>query len=436
MQYRISTITAVGSLSCPFDLPLLFECIPVTEEEEKKGDDEQRVSITFVEYVRKDGVRRERGYRTKKKGGGSTFSDKKRDIRQGGEDGTRVTDSCVLVSPHSPDASNRCHAGQAKARHHSAAGFSVMSSSEKEETWYSQNKQRQKQQHARHFDNQMTVVLRVPVLSEYSSERELEIVKRVAAADSNKGGLDRGGGFSGGAGAPAAAPSSASEVNIKIFKNGNVQITGIKTVEQGGRCLQHLANIIRNAAFQQRQDDHMLPIKEIEKSKGDESGARSCFVSDPDLIKPAGYKVCLINSDSKVEWNLRRDKLYDVLSSKYSLICGFEPCIYPGVKIQYAWNRSTLEAQRGTPSEGTCCCKGRCTGKGTGNGEGDCRRITIAVFRSGCIIVTGAHTYDQLDDAYAFLKRILDENKHAILSVPSSSYSPRLSSHSRGVVGV
>jgi TATA-box binding protein (TBP) (component of TFIID and TFIIIB) len=44
-----------------------------------------------------------------------------------------------------------------------------------------------------------------------------------------------------------------------------------------------------------------------------------------------------------------------------------------------------------------------CIGRGAGREPGDCRKITVAVFQSGKVIVTGAHTLRQIDDAYRFL---------------------------------
>ena len=38
---------------------------------------------------------------------------------------------------------------------------------------------------------------------------------------------------------------------------------------------------------------------------------------------------------------------------------------------------------------GICKCDCNCNGKGEGLGIGDCKRVTIAVFNSGKIIITG-----------------------------------------------
>ena len=45
---------------------------------------------------------------------------------------------------------------------------------------------------------------------------------------------------------------------------------------------------------------------------------------------------------------------------------------------------------------GICKCSGICHGKGCGNGDGECKGVTIAIFEKGKILITGARNKDQL----------------------------------------
>ena len=45
---------------------------------------------------------------------------------------------------------------------------------------------------------------------------------------------------------------------------------------------------------------------------------------------------------------------------------------------------------------GICKCTAACNGQGTGDGDGQCKRITISPFSSGKIIITGARDMDPL----------------------------------------
>lgn len=173
-------------------------------------------------------------------------------------------------------------------------------------------------------------------------------------------------------------------INVKVFKNGNVQMTGVKQVEQGSQVI----------------------VKVIEQVTAmQERGVQ--VTSTVGALVGSNYKVCLINSDFKVNMDIKRDKLNKLVQTEYGIYCSFEPCIYPGVKIQYCWNTDIGEGN------GVCSCSCECDGKGDGRGDGRCKKITIAVFQSGCIIITGAQKYEQIDDAYVFICDLLQ--KHAAL---------------------
>ena len=58
---------------------------------------------------------------------------------------------------------------------------------------------------------------------------------------------------------------------------------------------------------------------------------------------------------------------------------------------------------------GKCYCDIYCNGKGRGNGNGDCKKITISMFQSGSIIITGARNMDQINLSYKFINNILDQ---------------------------
>lgn len=165
-------------------------------------------------------------------------------------------------------------------------------------------------------------------------------------------------------------------VNVKVFKNGNIQMTGLKDINQGKIVVDHIIVQLKQIVDQY---PHVATLAEGE------------------TIKNCDYKIRLINSDFKVNLEIKRDKLNKVMQNAYAIRSSFEPCIYPGVKIQFFWNDTKKRND-----DGICECS-CCDGKGTGSGEGNCKKITIAVFQSGCIIITGALTYEQIDDAYLFI---------------------------------
>lgn len=161
--------------------------------------------------------------------------------------------------------------------------------------------------------------------------------------------------------------------NCKIFKNGNVQMTGLKHTEQGQRVALHLLNIIPPDVF-----------------------------ADTDR-SVSQYKVRLINCDFRIGYQIKRDKLCSIIQTQYNTYCSFEPCIYPGVKVQYCYNDEY-------DPDGSCRCTTACTGKGIGSGNGGCKRVTISVFQSGCIIITGGLNHQQMRAAYDFICFVLQKH--------------------------
>ena len=184
-----------------------------------------------------------------------------------------------------------------------------------------------------------------------------------------------------------AVKTPKNSLNIKIFKNGNIQITGIKYIEQGHHMIDIIIDILRGM--------HAQGLTNI--------------VLDESKLKNVDYTIRLINSDFKIGFPVKRENLYKVFIHNYEHDCCFEPCIYPGVKIRYFYNENNFR------QDGVCHCSSPCeVGKGCGRGDGHCKKITIAVFQSGCVIITGAQSHDQINEAYAFIVRVLLDHQAII----------------------
>jgi hypothetical protein len=62
-------------------------------------------------------------------------------------------------------------------------------------------------------------------------------------------------------------------------------------------------------------------------------------------------------------------------------------------------------------------CHKPCDGKGNGKGDGDCKKITIAAFQSGSVIITGAKNMRHIQDAYRFINKVITDNFDLIQKV-------------------
>lgn len=175
-------------------------------------------------------------------------------------------------------------------------------------------------------------------------------------------------------------------LNMKVFKNGNIQITGVKYLDQGKKAIDYLISILKEAY---KTTDNI--------------------VTNIDELCNKDYNVRLINSDFKIGFPIKRELLHNLFIDKYDHHCTYEPCIYPGVKIDYFCNKTFGK------HDGLCYCRRQmCKGKGIGKGEEQCKKVTIAVFQSGCVIITGAQDHNQINDAYDFITEVLINNKNSI----------------------
>ena len=178
--------------------------------------------------------------------------------------------------------------------------------------------------------------------------------------------------------------------NIKIFRNGNIQMTGIRNENDG----KNMVNIITDE------------IISITKEKC------TTLVGSIENITCKDFIIRMINSDFAIPFKIRRKNLHQLLiSNKYGNICSFQPLTYPGVKLQYYWN---TEQQN---NNGICKCSGPCYGKGTGSSEGNCKKVTIAIFDSGKILITGANSFAQVNTAYDYICKVIMENQDEVKKI-------------------
>ena len=167
-------------------------------------------------------------------------------------------------------------------------------------------------------------------------------------------------------------------VNVKIFNNGNIQMTGLKYEEQGKEVL----NIVKDIFIEKNKK-----IKFFENT-------------NIDILE---YRIVLINSDFDIGYSLNREKLHRKIID-LGLYSTYEPCMYPGVNIKYYYNNLYDKC-------GICKCDCKCNGKGDGSENGDCKRVTIAVFASGKIIITGGKSKEQLVESYNFITQVLSDKE-------------------------
>lgn len=151
-------------------------------------------------------------------------------------------------------------------------------------------------------------------------------------------------------------------INIKLFKNGSIQITGCNNIENVmetmGRLFKELQNVI--AVFDNEG-------KIVEKP----------YVSDLSLLDVSNiydFKIVMINTNFNIQFEIDRDKLfYHLINDGYE--CSYDPIIHACVDIRFGYDET--------------------------------KKISIFVFESGAIIITGSTNCDHIITAYNHINKYL-----------------------------
>jgi TATA-box binding protein (TBP) (component of TFIID and TFIIIB) len=166
-------------------------------------------------------------------------------------------------------------------------------------------------------------------------------------------------------------------LNVKTFRNGNLQMTGARSVD-GARAA--VATVLALMA---------------------EPGAPPPAMSAP--------RVCLMNADYALRARVDRQFLYDSIVAA-GLVCSYQPSIYPAVKTYFMWHPTEAGAATESPGGRAGVCpaseaRGGNGGCGCGGrpAAGCCKRVTVLVFYTGAIIITGATAREHIDAAFRWV---------------------------------
>ena len=147
-------------------------------------------------------------------------------------------------------------------------------------------------------------------------------------------------------------------VNMKVFRTGKVQMTGARSEESARECVARL----------------ML------------------LLGMPET--PVDVRVHLMNAVHDHGSPINREDLYRAVRERHGVVVSFQPEIHPSVKIGYFYNPS---------GSGKCQASSPCEGKETDC----CKKVTIMVFHTGKVIMTGATKHAQLDEAFGFVASVI-----------------------------
>jgi TATA-box binding protein (TBP) (component of TFIID and TFIIIB) len=164
--------------------------------------------------------------------------------------------------------------------------------------------------------------------------------------------------------------NDAPRINLKLFKNGSVQMSGCKSLRNINIALNKL----------------IFKLKEVKGKIEDGKIVDKTFIEDPNIITVKDFKIDMINSNYQVAIMIDRDKLYNLLQKK-KIKSSYEPCIRACVIIKYIPEKDNTEM----------------------------KEVSVFVFQKGNIIITGARSKSHIISAYNYINNILLTHKDDII---------------------
>ena len=150
---------------------------------------------------------------------------------------------------------------------------------------------------------------------------------------------------------------SFKEINAKVFNTGKLSFPGMITDELMHITIETLLNEINNVS------EEVVSIKENT------------------------IQTVLVNSNFTCGFYINRDKLADVLKSKYNIPVYYDSCSYPGIQCKYKISQDSKKT------------------------------MSFMIFRTGSVLIVGKCDDDELNNIYQYIKDILTAEYKTISTV-------------------
>jgi len=180
-----------------------------------------------------------------------------------------------------------------------------------------------------------------------------------------------------------------SEMHVKVFNTGKLEIPGIQTNGMLVTVLEMVVTILRQ------------------------------FVGPGLSCIPGKCDTVLINSNFNCGFYINRDKLHDLLKYKYRINSNYDSCSYPGIqsKFYYINIQPGSENDTGDKEEQRIVQSGQQPANGIEYYE-----ISFMIFRTGSVLIVGKCTEPILYVIYDFIKNILEsEYTHIVNDISAEA---------------
>ena len=188
-------------------------------------------------------------------------------------------------------------------------------------------------------------------------------------------------------------------INVKIFKNGSLQMTGIKKTSECNiiinKLLAEIINPINSNSIVPYPAGTMLPdFMQVQEEPNTMLHFMELTPTPKPVIVLADLKVTdfnirMINSNCKVPFKINRDILFQLLK-KDKVKCRYDPNSHACVNIRHDINSND--------------------------------KVSIFVFQSGSIIITGGKTIVDINKGYHYIMGIISKHYEQIIKKDLDNY--------------
>ena len=154
--------------------------------------------------------------------------------------------------------------------------------------------------------------------------------------------------------------NKVKKINLKLFKNGSIQMSGCKSIYNVNMALNNLLSCLNTS-------DNLY------------------LENTPDEISVISFKIDMINSNYKTNIEINRDAFHKLLLNK-KIKSSYESCIRACVIVKYNPSMDDIYS----------------------------KEISIFIFEKGNIIITGAKSKEDLISSYNYINNIIMSNKEYI----------------------
>ena len=160
------------------------------------------------------------------------------------------------------------------------------------------------------------------------------------------------------------------KINVKLFRNGSIQISGLTNIDYANRALNKLIYCLSQTKAR-IVDTKIMEI---------------IYAKDEKNLGIFDFQIYMINSNYQVNMMIDRNKLFNLLLQK-KIKASYEKCIRACVIIKYVPVNDNTEE----------------------------KEVSIFIFEKGNIIITGARNYHHIVDSYNYVNNILLEHADDII---------------------